>query len=311
MTPRSPWQAVFADLARIRRHNIEGATRVRNGTSDAIGRFSTMEKRIRTAALETRRILDAMREKIALQVVRLPAEPDGAAHADAMAARYAALFRSVSEQLCLVTERKAEEIPRLMAIGALLGAAAEDGAAEDGAASGNPPGSQNADSLNDARRRIDAVVVEMAEAAAVEERLIHATLRVLEDVALSLVDAFVRVSAIVEQSLGESSSLGDEIAAIVVNLQCEDICQEMAEQTLSRLAAIRGNLRAAGFCEVDSVDSETASHMAPNKDSDKDSNKDSDKDSSRDSSKDSSRDSNKDLDMDSDDSAPDADVIYF
>lgn len=220
-------------LTRIRELNIAGIEKVQNATASAIGEFSNLEKRIRTTTKETRRVLDIMRDKIALGVARDVAVPDPAPDPAAIRERYAGLFRSVLEQLSLITERKAEEIDRLEAVRAMLLSPVPG---ED------PPGKR----AGEAARSVGATVSDIREAARVEERLIGSTLSILEEVVLSLVDSFIRINAIVNRTLGESSSLGDEIAAIMVNLQCEDICQEMGELTLSNLTEVFNGLKALG-----------------------------------------------------------------
>lgn len=213
-------------LAKIREFNIAGVEKVQNATASAIEQFSSLERRIQTTTGETRGILDLMREKIALGVAKDIAAEGPAPDSEAIRKRYAALFRSVLEQMSLITERKTEEISRLESVRNAL-------ARQD-------------ESTENAARRIGKTMADIQEAAVVEERLIISTLGILEDVVLSLVDSFIRINAIVEKTLGDSSSIGDEISTIMVNLQCEDLCQEMGELTLSNLNAVFKELKYLG-----------------------------------------------------------------
>lgn len=205
-----------AVLESLQTVNRLGVGRVQDASAEAIERFSSLVERIRRTTEASAEVLSGIREAVPLGLTRTgtsaPAGPS------AIRAQYADLFRSVEEQLALITDRRAEEVARL----------------EELQAAG--PG-------EDRDAGLAAAIEDLKTAAVAEDRLIRSTLQVLEAVVRSLVESAIRIDAVVEGSLGASSSMGDEIAAITVHLQCEDICQEMGGQTLAGLAEALAILR--------------------------------------------------------------------
>jgi hypothetical protein len=243
---KSLHERIISRIIEVKRLNISGVQKVQNATEEAISHFSNLERRIRKTTEETREILDDMRKKAFLSGVRESMIQGTVIPPDAMRDRYAAIFKAVLEQMSLITDRKTEEGARLKAIRDLV----ESGTL--GAADDTRP------ALNAALGLIHGVIMDIDEVRTAETRLIGSTLSILEDMVLALADAFIRVSAMVDQTLGESSSLGNEIGAIVVNLQCEDICQEMGEMTLSHLASILKDFKSAHVAIPDELNNEPA-----------------------------------------------------
>jgi len=76
-----------------------------------------------------------------------------------------------------------------------------------------------------------------------ESRFINSTVIQLQNVVLSVVDSFVRLSEAIDNTLGDSTRFRDEVNAIIFNLQFEDICKQMSQHTIQILSSIQEDLQ--------------------------------------------------------------------
>ena len=91
---------------------------------------------------------------------------------------------------------------------------------------------------------IETATLDLKTAMEVESRFINSTVMLLQDVVLSVVDSFVRLSEAIDKTLGDSSQFRDEVNAIIFNLQFEDICKQMSQHTIQILSSMQEDLQA-------------------------------------------------------------------
>jgi methyl-accepting chemotaxis protein len=101
---------------------------------------------------------------------------------------------------------------------------------------------------------IETATLDLKTAMEVESRFINSTVILLQDVVLSVVDSFVRLSEAIDNTLGDSSRFRDEVNAIIFNLQFEDICKQMSQHTIQILSSIQEDLQAISLGGRDNGD---------------------------------------------------------
>ena len=101
---------------------------------------------------------------------------------------------------------------------------------------------------------IETATHDLKTAMDVESRFINSTVIQLQDVVLSVVDSFVRLSEAIDKTLGDSSRFRDEVNAIIFNLQFEDICKQMSQHTIQILSSIQEDLHSISLGERDDGD---------------------------------------------------------
>ncbi|MBF0259887.1 MAG: hypothetical protein HQK62_13830 [Desulfamplus sp.] len=97
-------------------------------------------------------------------------------------------------------------------------------------------------SLNEIVAFIEHSIAELQNAIDVESSFIKSTMVLIQDVVMSVVDSFIAISEAIEKTIGDSSSFRNEVNHIVVNLQFEDICRQMAQHTVDILDVVRNDL---------------------------------------------------------------------
>lgn len=90
---------------------------------------------------------------------------------------------------------------------------------------------------------IEQAIDEIKTAMAVESSFVNSTITLLQDVVLSVVTSFIKLSEIVQQNLADSAKFRDDVNSIVVNLQFEDICNQMSQHTLKIVESIQQDLK--------------------------------------------------------------------
>lgn len=215
---------IISKIEQVRRLNITGAQKLQNATEECVQRFSSLIRRIESTVKNTREILDLMKKKMNAGIVR---ESFGKAdHPHAIRANYEKVFNDLNDQMSLILEHKNEECSRLTHILNQIKQAADDS---------KEKATRNA--LSEIGRDIEDAANLSKTSADVISGFIFSTIFLLQDLVLSLADSFIRINAMMENTLGQSSSFRDDISEIVVNLQCEDICQEMAGITIKTLSS--------------------------------------------------------------------------
>ncbi|MBF0112402.1 MAG: hypothetical protein HQK74_06675 [Desulfamplus sp.] len=84
---------------------------------------------------------------------------------------------------------------------------------------------------------------EIENAMDVETKFINSTITLLQDIVLSVVSSFVKLSEVIKVTLGDSSKFRDDINGIVINLQFEDICKQMSQNTIKLINSIQDDLK--------------------------------------------------------------------
>lgn len=228
------YRDVAAKVERIKNLHISGSDKIGGATEDSIRQFSNLIERLNKTTGKTREILDLMGIKISLSLVKdvIGKKPDQVS-AEETRKRYEQLIKDVMEQLSLITAQKQEDLARLDKIMAMAG----------------QPG-ESEELVNSEDSVENSVVASLKDAIYIESSFMQSTMLLLQDLILSLVDSFVQLNSIMDSTLGESSSVGDEINAIVVNLQCEDICNELSEYTINILSSVMNDLKGLDIAGV-------------------------------------------------------------
>ncbi|MDM8514828.1 hypothetical protein QUF76_01420 [Desulfobacterales bacterium HSG16] len=223
------YRDVAAKVERIKNLHISGSDKIGGATEDSIRQFSNLIERLHKTTGKTREILDLMGIKISLSLVKnIMGKKPGKASAEETRKRYEQLIKDVMEQLSLITAQKQEDLARLDKIMAMMTGQPGESAESDG----------------------NSVVASLKDAINIESSFMQSTMLLLQDLILSLVDSFVQLNSLMDSTLGESSSVGDEINAIVVNLQCEDICNELSEYTINILSSVMDDLNGLDIAGV-------------------------------------------------------------
>jgi hypothetical protein len=210
---------IIIKIERIRRLNITGAQKMKNATEECVQRFSSLIRRIESTVKNTREILDLMKKKMTVGVAR-----DRMENPKDIRAKYELLLGELNEQMSLNSEQKTEEISRLNNV--LNKIISIDNKKE------------TRTDLSEVAHDIENAVKSLKSSADIESGFILSTILLLQDMVLSLADSFISLNAMMENTLGQSSSFRDDISEIVVNLQCEDICQEMSGITTDVLSSL-------------------------------------------------------------------------
>lgn len=287
------YQKVAVKIEQIRRRHISSGIKIQGATEDSIQQFSNLIERLKKTTGKTREILDLMGVKIALSLVKdTVGKKHGQVSEEETRKKYEQILKDVMDQLSLITAQKLEDVSKLDKIKNKMvsatpylkeitsATASIKNLATDAKALG--PENENAreisiiadkilalvknsdesvkkirDEINLSSESIEkSVIVSIKEAIEIESSFIHSTMLLLQDLVLSLVESFIQLNSLMDSTLGESSSVGDEINAIVVNLQCEDICNELSEYTLEFLSSLTRDLHElelAGLTEDDFI----------------------------------------------------------
>lgn len=257
------YQRIAAKTHRIRNLNGSAVIKIEGATEHSIQQLSSLIERLNITRSNTLRVLDLMKEKISLDIVK---ETLGKKYnnesSKATQEKYELILKEAIGQLMLIVERKSEDAAMLEDISARMKAAADQAKF----LSDNPD--EHIKYIEKELRQsyifVENSVGSLKEAMDIESRFIHSTILLLEDVILSLVQSFVQLSATLDNTLGESSVFGEELEAIIVNLQFEDVTKEMSQYTLNILSSIISDLHGlniAGLVEEDfiKIDSEQKS----------------------------------------------------
>jgi hypothetical protein len=227
-------QEIIAKIQRIRRLNASAIRQIENATENAVRQFSVLIKRLNAASFRATEVLNAMREKVSLHIVKDTVGKKANRDPKIIREKYGHILKDVTDQLLLTIERKSEDVGTLCRIKNKIDAIAEKS------------GELSDEAENDLKSLSDFVeqsANDLEEAADIESRFIHSTILLLEDVVLSMLDSFIQLNGIIEDSIGESSSLGDEIEKIIVNFQFEDISNEISRYILEILTSIIDDLQ--------------------------------------------------------------------
>lgn len=225
------YQNAVSKIMHIRHLHMTSGKKLENATKNSVQQLSNILSRLETTTEKTTEILDMMREKISLSIVRDTVESPGEQNAEAIRGKYEKMLNEVHGQLSMLFERKTEDIRKLEEVRTRISLVADkmrDGGYEE----------VYENELKQAVILIEGSVSSLQEATDVESVFIHSTMRLLQDV----VTSFVQLKTIIDNNLGESSSLEDEIGTIIVSLQCEDICKEMSRYTLEILSSLMDDL---------------------------------------------------------------------
>ncbi|QTA88054.1 hypothetical protein [Desulfonema magnum] len=258
----SVYQEVIAKIERIRGLQTSAVIKVESATESSILQLSNLIRRLEGTRNKATEILNMMKEKISLSIVKDTLEKKYDLNdSDTVRKKYEQMLKEVIGQLSLITEQKSQDVDKLDNIREKIKEAADEMGDMASYLSGSrEQGSESAKAIEKKLRETNAFieksVVSLREAVYIESRFIYSTMLLLQDVVLSLVESFIQLNTIMDNTLGESSSLEDEINTIIVNLQCEDVCKEMSEYTLQILSSIVNDLHGldiAGLVENDFI----------------------------------------------------------
>lgn len=96
---------------------------------------------------------------------------------------------------------------------------------------------------------IEEAIDDVKTAMDIESRFVNSTITLLQDVVLSVVDSFIKLSEIMHQNLADSEKFRDDVNKIVINLQFEDICNQMSQHTVEILDSVQRDLEKIRFDE--------------------------------------------------------------
>ncbi len=263
------YQGVAAKAERIRNLNGSAVRKIEGATEQSVRQLSSLIERLNATRSNTLGVLDLMKKKISLDIVKdTLGKKYNNESSRATQEKYELILKEAIEQLVLIIERKSEDTAMLDDIRAQMEAAADQARF----LADNPD-----DHIKHIERQlrqtcifVEHSVVSLKDAMDIESRFIHSTILLLEDVILSLVESFIRLSATLDNTLGQSSVFGEELEAIIVNLQFEDLTKEMSQYTLQILSSIINDLHGlniAGlskedFAEIDLQQRQTKSEAA-------------------------------------------------
>jgi methyl-accepting chemotaxis protein len=260
-------------------------SRIETNTENAIGKFVNLIQLLNESIQSTTTVVDSIKDKMSLETKNDSGQKDRKNQIDLkiIRQRYQLMLNEVMEQLNLIIQRKSEDIDKLDHIKEgvnqmwpfsndisaiafstkILSLNATIEAARAGA-NGNCFGvvagevRRLAEKSNESAVKIETElnrIIEFIETATrdlktamdVEARFINSTVMLLQDVVLSVVDSFVRLSEAIDKTLGDSSQFRDEVNDIIFNLQFEDICKQMSQHTVQILSSIQEDLEAASL----------------------------------------------------------------
>lgn len=252
--------------------------RIETNTETAIGKFANLIELLNESIQRTTHVVDAVKDNLPLTNEK---DSDRKDQKDLkiIKERYQLMLNEVTAQLNLTIQRKTEDIAKLDHIkeGAnqmrpfsndistiaystrILSLNAAIEAARAGV-NGNCFGvvadevRRLADKSNESAIKIETElkhIIDFIETATQdiktamdeESRFINSTVIQLQNVVLSVVDSFVRLSEAIDNTLGDSTRFRDEVNAIIFNLQFEDICKQMSQHTIQILSSIQEDLQ--------------------------------------------------------------------
>ncbi len=246
-------------------------------TESAIGKFFVLLQNINSSIKESATVVDTIRNKMAACVVQgeKTAVQDDLTQ---LKKRYESMLQEIITQFNLTIESKKEDITKLdhiresasrvkpfshqisdiasatnlIALNALIEAsrAGEHGrtfkvvANEIRALSHRATASSKEmdESLTEIVDYIEHAISELKGAIDVESSFINATVILLQDLVMSVLDSFISLSDVIHKTLGDSSNFRDEVNGIVINLQFEDICNQMSQHTVHILDTMQQDL---------------------------------------------------------------------
>lgn len=257
---------------------VQSFTRKIGGNTEAvISKFSELLLSINTSIKGTTAVVESIRAKMSSSISKEKGNNDERS-LRVVQQRYQIMLNEIMNQLNLTIKRKTEDISKLdhiresvyrikpfsseiasiafatkvISLNASIEAAraGEHGRTFEVVASevkkmadrSTTSAREMENSLNGIVEFIEHSIAELKTAIDVESRFINATVILLQDVVMSVVESFVSISEAVEKTLGDSSTFRDEANAIVFNLQFEDICKQMSEHTVHILDTIREDL---------------------------------------------------------------------
>lgn len=249
-------QNIIAKIRRIRTLHLSATEKVENATENTIWQFSSLVERLKVTTTRTNEILDMMKEKVSLGIVKDTLEKHEL-DSTTVQKKYEKLLKEVTEQLSLIIQVKTEDADRLNTIKKRINSLADQMESE-GRSDSEQGSAEKIEELRSISHFIENSATSMEEAIDIESRFIRSTILLLQDVVLSLVSSFIQINSIMDNTLGESSSVRDEINAIIINLQCEDVCCEMSRYTLEILSSVIDDLHdlEIGEIPVDKTDPE-------------------------------------------------------
>jgi hypothetical protein len=251
--------------------------RIETNTETAIGKFANLIRLLNESIQRTTHVVDAVKDNLPLTNEKDSGRKDQK-DLKIIKERYQLMLNEVTEQLNLTTRRKSEDIAKLDHIKEgvnqmrpfsndistiaystrILSLNATIEAARAGV-NGNCFGvvadevRRLAEKSSESAVKIETEMIHIIDfietathdiktAMDEESRFINTTVIQLQDVVLSVVDSFVRLSEAIDNTLGDSTRFRDEVNAIIFNLQFEDICKQMSQHTIQILSSIQEDL---------------------------------------------------------------------
>jgi hypothetical protein len=264
--------------------------RIETNTETAIGKFVNLIQLLNESIQRTTHVVDSVKDNLPLTSEKDSGRKDQQ-DLKIIKERYQLMLNEVTEQLNLTTRRKSEDIAKLDHIKEgvnqmrpfsndistiaystrILSLNATIEAARAGV-NGNCFGvvadevRRLAEKSNESAVKIETElkhIIDFIETATQdiktamdeESRFINSTVIQLQNVVLSVVDSFVRLSEAIDNTLGDSTRFRDEVNAIIFNLQFEDICKQMSQHTIQILSSIQEDLQSISLGGRDDGDS--------------------------------------------------------
>ncbi|MFH0730005.1 MAG: methyl-accepting chemotaxis protein [Pseudomonadota bacterium] len=252
--------------------------RIETNTETAIGKFANLIQLLNESIQRTTHVVDAVKDNLPLTNGKDSGRKDQK-DLKIIKERYQLMLNEVTAQLNLTTQRKTEDIAKLDHIKEgvnqmrpfsndiskiaystrILSLNATIEAARAGV-HGNCFGvvadevRRLAEKSDESAVKIETEMIHIIDfietatqdiktAMDEESRFINSTVIQLQNVVLSVVDSFVRLSEAIDNTLGDSTRFRDEVNAIIFNLQFEDICKQMSLHTIQILSSIQEDLQ--------------------------------------------------------------------
>ncbi len=253
-------------------------SRIGKDTENAIVNFAELLQHLNSSIKATTGVVDEIRAKMALTADKDPNDASDHKDLKLIQSRYQAMLNEVMVQLNLTVQRKSEDIDkldhiregviqmrpfskeisaiafstRIIALNAAIEAARAGKHGEcfavvaDEVRNLADKATTSAANVEGELTRltcyIEEAIDDVKSAMDVETRFINSTITLLQDVVLSVVDSFVKLSEVIQKTMGDSSRFRDDVNGIVINLQFEDICNQMSQHTVKLIDSVQEDL---------------------------------------------------------------------
>ncbi|MBN2010499.1 PAS domain-containing protein [candidate division KSB1 bacterium] len=261
-------------------------SKIASGTEEAVTEFSTLIEKMNTSIIENTEVVKSIQKKMSKSLTKDDIKVEDETNIKLVHKKYEIMLEKIMEQLQLILDRKKDDIKnldniktvvekttpfwgevrnialhtKLVALNASIEAekagafgktfavvAAEVGNLADRTLRSGEAAYEMRKELQSAGLTIDDSISFLKQAMDVETQFINSTIRLLQDVVLSVVDSFIQLSDRIDAALLESSEFKNNFNSIIFNLQFEDISKQMAQHTVDILHSIQSQIHELGI----------------------------------------------------------------